>query len=208
MGQYYRIVNFTKREAVSPRHFDNGLKLLEWGIIGNEVTDAMIGLMSDRWFGDQVFVVGDYSDVPDEDTTWGKVYERIYNEEVLRGSLHGDEGLYDLSGDFTAITRDSGVIASRDYRFIVNHATRQFIDLDHCPETVGHYFYGGTFSLRIHPLPLLLAMGNGRGGGDYRGNNKDLVGSWCDTVQHIDFTNVIADYPDFVEFRPDFRESF
>jgi hypothetical protein len=31
----------------------------------------------------------------------------------------------------------------------------------------------------IHPLPLLCADGNQRGGGDYYGANEDLVGSWA-----------------------------
>lgn len=31
----------------------------------------------------------------------------------------------------------------------------------------------------IHPLPLLTALGNGLGGGDYWGINKDEVGKWA-----------------------------
>ena len=31
----------------------------------------------------------------------------------------------------------------------------------------------------IHPLPLLTALGNGLGGGDYIGINQDTVGNWA-----------------------------
>ena len=31
----------------------------------------------------------------------------------------------------------------------------------------------------IHPLPLLTSVGNGRGGGDYRGTLQDEVGTWA-----------------------------
>lgn len=30
-----------------------------------------------------------------------------------------------------------------------------------------------------HPLPLLTAIGNGRGGGDYHGTNESMVGMWA-----------------------------
>ena len=38
----------------------------------------------------------------------------------------------------------------------------------------------------IHPLPLLTALGNGRGGGDYHGINMDLVGSWATDIISIE----------------------
>lgn len=39
---------------------------------------------------------------------------------------------------------------------------------------------------RIHPLPLLTAEGNGRGGGDYHGAHETLVGSWARDVISIE----------------------
>jgi hypothetical protein len=51
------------------------------------------------------------------------------------------------------------------YRYLVNHDTRQYVDKDKAGD--------------VHPLPLLTAEGNGRGGGDYRGGNEDLVGIWA-----------------------------
>ena len=31
----------------------------------------------------------------------------------------------------------------------------------------------------LHPLSLLTALGNGKGGGDYHGINEDLIGYWA-----------------------------
>ena len=51
------------------------------------------------------------------------------------------------------------------YTYIVNHTLKQYTEKKE-----------NTY---IHPLPLLTAEGNGRGGGDYRDTNQDLVGTWA-----------------------------
>jgi hypothetical protein len=53
------------------------------------------------------------------------------------------------------------------YRYIVNHTKEEYVD---------------KRGLTLHPLPLLTAEGNGRGGGDYDGPNKDMVGYWARDV--------------------------
>jgi hypothetical protein len=55
------------------------------------------------------------------------------------------------------------------YRFIVNHTKKLYVDKN----------LGLTGSYDFHPLPLLTADGNGRGGGDYRGDDLELVGQWA-----------------------------
>jgi hypothetical protein len=35
-------------------------------------------------------------------------------------------------------------------------------------------------------LPLLTAEGNGRGGGDYRGENENLIGSWARDIISVE----------------------
>ena len=63
-----------------------------------------------------------------------------------------------------------------DGKFIINHSRKEYIDCDKYKER----------SLDkdgwcIHPLPLLTALGNGRGGGDYYENcpNVEQVGCWA-----------------------------
>jgi len=56
--------------------------------------------------------------------------------------------------------------------FIVNHTTKQFIDKTKVPT-----FNGGW---QFHPLPFMTCEGNGRGGGDFYGEDKDnIIGSWA-----------------------------
>jgi hypothetical protein len=53
--------------------------------------------------------------------------------------------------------------------YIVNHDKMMYVDKTKGVKDTWGY---------IHPLPLLTCEGNGRGGGDYRGNSK-LVGIWA-----------------------------
>lgn len=57
----------------------------------------------------------------------------------------------------------------------------------------------------IFSLTLLLAGGNGLGGGDYRAINKNLVGCWCDTSEFIEFSSKIP--KGFEKFSPSFTEN-
>ena len=59
--------------------------------------------------------------------------------------------------------------------YLVNHDQKVYVD---CEE----YYNKVDGGWVIHPLSLLTAVGNGRGGGDYRPNNtteETLVGSWA-----------------------------
>ena len=65
---------------------------------------------------------------------------------------------------------------SVSYTYIVNHTQKVYIEKK------------GEF----HPLPILTAEGNGRGGGDYNGPNMDLVGTWARDV--ISMENEAPEY--------------
>jgi hypothetical protein len=62
------------------------------------------------------------------------------------------------------------------YRYIVNHTKKLYVDKNL------------EFEDNIHPLTLLTAEGNGRGGGDYRGASEDLVGIWARDVISLEKT--------------------
>lgn len=80
-------------------------------------------------------------------------------------------------------------LVSADYRYILNHTKQLYVDKNKCKNT-------------IHPLPLLTAEGNGRGGGDYRGTNLELVGSWARDVISVErvmpnhFTELVCGFGD------------
>lgn len=66
--------------------------------------------------------------------------------------------------------------------YIVNHSKKLCLDVD-------KYF---NLSIKkkwcLHPLPLLTAVGNGFGGGDYKGINMFDVGSWANDLISIEDT--------------------
>lgn len=57
----------------------------------------------------------------------------------------------------------------------------------------------------IHPIPLLTAVGNGKGGGDYFGVNNELVGRWAGDALYIDDEEPVEP---FKEIFPIFREKW
>lgn len=88
-------------------------------------------------------------------------------------------------------------------RFIVNHDKKQYIDLWNCPNFT---------CMRAHPLALLTAEGNGRGGGDYAGTNMNLVGTWARDSLNVmdgDWNNEEKLHSDgYTELKPDFIEDY
>lgn len=79
MGQYYKIVNVKKREYLNPHMFNDGLKLMEFGMSGGGTMTALAVLLADgngrgggdidsdnpivgSWAGDPIVIAGDYGD--------------------------------------------------------------------------------------------------------------------------------------------------
>lgn len=227
MGQYYHIFNLDKRQQLLPFDYDNGLKLMEWSYNKNCLVLALMNLLTDEWKGDRVYVIGDYADLSDKDEVWAPVYEKllqelggtddndtVYNlcdvfERVLPDHTLRDRPLYheenySRHAAITACTQDTGI------RYVYNHTLKNFVDLTKCPidwtyvdET------GALIPVSIAPLPLLLAMGNGRGGGDYRNEqNENLLGGWCETVTSIEVAqDKLPGTEHYTEFRPNFTEN-
>ena len=87
------------------------------------------------------------------------------NEEGMDKNLHGIVNDYP-NKSFHVVTNQE-IKSTDDYRYIINHTKKQYVnkkDSDY------------------HPLPLLTCEGNGRGGGDYYGTNKDKIGIWARDV--------------------------
>jgi hypothetical protein len=81
-----------------------------------------------------------------------------------------DDGvtLYSMREDKTEL-HPTTVLGNHKSRYIINHDTKEYVDKENVPKDKDGW--------QIHPLPLLTAEGNGRGGGDFRGDSE-LVGSW------------------------------
>lgn len=213
MGQYYKIVNVDRKVYLSPHQLGCGAKLMEWSYWKCDMVLALMNLLANEWKGDRVFVIGDYAEDDDQTEPCYMVIKNLIDELGFRGqkidgydvTLYGyaDEKFKDVS--VLADTEDHGL------RYIYNHDLELVIDIEKCPvewawydkeESKGHI-------TKVAPLPLLLAMGNDRGGGDYHSGHRGFehVGTWCNTVKSIEVTAEPIDGLDYKEFAPDFSEN-
>lgn len=162
-----------------------GLKLLEHSWFGNELVNGVLERIEGRQA--RLAWVGDYAD--DETDFRGvegytlDVYEKVWARDGESGGLP-DRPFPSMPAD-----HPDG--------YLVNHSKRQFIDLA-AYRNEAKALRGGQWWC-VHPLPLLTAIGNGRGGGDYyRWNyltgefgealNSDMVGSWA--MDLIEYSHV------------------
>lgn len=177
MGQYYHIL--TLDEDGEYQAYDRSVdgeymvaKLTEHSWIGNK---CMKGLCYQIHHNPKrIWWVGDYAECYDNSTKapngiTKKRLSVIYNRSWGRWS---EKHLLGFTSD------ESCDVAGK---FIVNHSKSVYIDMD-------FYIKHNTTQdgWCLHPLSLLTAVGNGFGGGDYRGVNKNLVGSWAGDLISIE----------------------
>ncbi len=163
------------RTWVNPHDYNNGYKLTEHSYIGNNFVGALEFLISPlgMFYKSRVVWCGDYADK--EAGLDQNLYE-ISDNEINGGKVS------------RPVTRDMS-----EYRYIVNHTTGEYVDKATCVSQVSHNF---------HPLPLLTAEGNGRGGGDYHGTNEEMVGKWARHVLSVEkekpagYTELVCDFRD------------
>ena len=84
-----------------------------------------------------------------------------------------EKNLYELCDETKFIRPD--VESATKYRFVVNHTKKQYIDKSRLNS--------------LHPLPLLVVEGNGRGGGDVY-DAPPIVGSWSRDVISVEETAI------------------
>jgi len=155
MGQYYKPVNIDTMEFLESWDFSNVAKLMEHSYVGNDFVNAVELLLIEggRWDGNRLVWAGDYADEVQEGK--GNYYELSGRESNEHNQLKAD-GLIHACPD--------------NYRYICNLDKNEYVDKNSMTPNAGGW--------QIHPLPLLTADGNGRGGGDYHGTDVRHVGSW------------------------------
>ena len=190
MGQYYRTI-LGDAYGLNCKVFNRSVdgestfaKLMEHNWWLNPFVNAFSEFIYNE--PSRVAWVGDYSTEPDDfDFPHCSAFYVPHYGEVWGDSI---SAIGVSSTDFTL-----------DGKFLLNHDTRQFVDLDEYKRASTDK-HGWT----IHPLPLLTAVGNDRGGGDFHAGNTgfEFVGSWA--WQLISF----ADRPpeDFAKFNLVFKE--
>lgn len=177
MGQYYRAsilkpnYKTTKDNivsaSISPYDFDNGAKLMEHSYINNEYVCAFMHMiqMLDKTNRGLICVwAGDYAgNIPGR-----KAHE---NETIFDDAYGADinvtnSELYDHLKENPCVS----------YKYAINRTKKEFVEI---PEAQ-------TGKSIVHPLPILLAFGNGLGLGDYHTkiggktkHNAQFVGTWA-----------------------------
>lgn len=185
MGQYYKIVILsTKERKVSNKKKiitgffpDWGVKLMEWSYVGNVTTRRLENVLYEN--PQRVVVAGDYADEEPQnckDSSGEWVKENLYHWIDKVGKLDEKPYLvYGKSKDCSIEWENYGRAAEEKakiephHRYAINEDKKLYVDLGFEPKR----------KLKLHKLALLLAEGNGRGGGDYRGINEDKVGMWA-----------------------------
>lgn len=178
MGQYYHNINLDTFEYMSAHDYDNGLKLMEHSYLGNEYVGAVMRLLmkGGSWYKTRVVWCGDYSE---------KVIEE-YN-------------LYDFCREDMPVFKNinpTELPKNESKLFIVNHTKKEYVDLSEIKSDGDDW--------KINPLPLLTALGNGRGGGDYCGTDMCYIGYWACDVLSVE--EDITEFKDFEKISPEFVE--
>jgi len=198
MGQYYKPVilgekteenHETVKAWVYSHEYGDGLKLMEHSYQGNNFVSTFEKQLSrtGEHYKSRVVWAGDYADEePDL--------------KIIDEGKEYDANLYLLCNDKNEIKPK--VSKTDTYQYILNHTKKEFVDKNKVPEIKD---WKGA---KIHPLPLLTCDGNGRGGGDFTGDEKGIVGSWARDVISVEKTNplVTTDTMDYKEIIFDLNE--
>ena len=201
MEQYYKYINIDKRIIVSA---NCGSELCEHSWLGNnEVVIPIEQLVKTKWQGDRVIQLGDYADgmaASAASTALKKEHlkfiEKIKKEIGMTNdqrSYWGDvaeEGEkfkeYTLEELFDSYDLKLGQKCSCDqFRYLYNTKRKEYVDsFKILPSYVEEYKSEINF-LKLDAYSLLIAIGNGLGGGDYCGPDENLVGLWATTSDSI-----------------------
>jgi len=178
MVQYYSPANGRTKECLDSHNYGSGLKLMEHSWMKNNFVKTVESLIAEggRWFNDPIIWSGDYGDHADNYHKNVKPIKVLQSNEFYRFLVNLDKKEY---VDKTEVPEIDGW----QIYLLVNLDKKQYVDKTEVPEIDGW---------QIHPLPLLTADGNGRGGGDYYGEDRDgLIGSWC--LNRVIATNIEPD---------------
>lgn len=157
MGQYFKAINI---ETMAWMQSNGFLKLTETSWIGNDFMQALMVAMSPGrcWHNTPIVMCGDYYDEKGEADYYDKV-EAKNKIEYSSKEISEEEHNKVLVWQFSSV--------------LVNHSKKEYVDFRVLPKSPDGY--------TINPLPILVALGNNRGGGDYRDWNPDFhkVGIWA-----------------------------
>lgn len=175
----------------------NGVKLMEHSWWDNEFLVNFCARLYERsrennkethilWLGDYTELDG-LSSLEGLSACFAGVARRSWLKQAIQDPNRKDIDIGNTNPDFSLINK-----------FLVNTTKQEFVNCTtyyNCNHDVDDWC--------IHSLPLLTAVGNGEGGGDYFGVNDELVGRWAGDALYIDDNEPVEP---FKEIFPIFRE--
>ena len=170
MGQYYKAVIISKNEIkiVDSWSHKNGAKLMEHSYYGNELLNSVLGVCKDK----AVFRLGWVGDYSDEEKEFEEDWKNNLHKMAYIAAWREieDESPYNNADRLFREKAPADLGITQDV-WVCNADKMQ---------AVLHRFEPLESGIHISPFPLLCAVGNDRGGGDYHaGTNKFMVGSWA-----------------------------
>lgn len=206
MGQYYRAVVEDQKGTSVYRAWANlvdedgipfveecGLKLTEHSSFGNPFSDGISAMLYKKVA--HVAWVGDYA-----------------NDPSIKNGDYFIKRAYGLGKKLKAKNIEGCTFNFRN-KYLVNLSKNEFVDYSKYLDTVKS---NNPYWSAFNPLPLLTAVGNGLGGGDYMGKGSNwyrddstdnLIGTWAgDLLTIVDDLPSCGDPVSFKELFPRFVE--
>lgn len=205
MGQYYcgailnKDVNETKeviiKQAFCTSAHNCGAKLMEHSYVGVWYIKEYEHALATDFYNHPFVWSGDYAD----EHLGTDIYSAAYSFIEKMTDKNAEERGYEKNPNGSwgcEYIRNGIAVSEREfipktkseklptYKYIINFTKKIFVCIPEKPDN----------GWVIHPLPLLCADGNGRGGGDYEGTNMELIGSWA-----FDNIGVADEIPDEIE---------
>lgn len=181
MGQYYypTILREKNKRFYSEEYFShdygNGLKLTEHSYVGNNFVETVMAQLFNKpgrlaWLGDY----HEKEDFAKLNPGLPDILEKRFYEHYKCFVTPGCEE--DCKGKHLRYYNKPTEVQERKGRFILNHDKQCYIDMVEYEKIAPR---NGWVDTPLHPLPLLTAVGNKRGGGDYYGPCAEDVGCWA-----------------------------
>lgn len=183
MGQYYKPILLNednKPEAFVYSHdFGCGLKLMEHSWMKN----SFVGFVEQQLINKPRKLVwaGDYAENEPRESLTTEDIAGLMRDGYEENDLTEGANLYSIASAVAPklshneavedkYTHDFKTKPHGRFKYLVNHDKKEFVDKSKVPVDDDGW--------QIHPLPLLTCEGNGQGGGDFRGEEGELVGRW------------------------------
>lgn len=166
MGQYYNAVIKTNGIKEVFYHQVDGeymmAKLMEHSYWTNPF---VLAVASKLWrTKGKLAWVGDYAEA--DDFNWNEEFADSHKDGIVKNDLSYNG--FRLEG-----------------KYFINHSKKMIIDLNKYKELLK------DVNMIISPIPLLTAVGNDKGGGDFHnGTGYDLIGTWAWDVVEITDQNI------------------